>query len=211
MTTSLEQMQDDLYHGRVDEVRADTEKAINDGTAASIVLNAGLIVGMERVGKDFREGRLYIPEVLLSAKAMHAGLEILRPLLAQTEYQPMGKVVVGTAAGDLHDIGKNLVGMMLQGAGFEVVDLGIDVAPESFVEAVVAEGTNLLGMSALLTTTMPAMRTTIEEIEKAGLRNKVKILVGGAPVTADFANDIGADAYAPDAVIAVDVARGLMG
>lgn len=211
MTTILEQLQDDLYNGRVDEVRADTENALRDSISASVVLNQGLISGMEQVGKDFKQGTLFIPEVLLSANAMHAGLEVLRPLLAQSEHQPMGKVVIGTVVGDLHDLGKNLVSMMLQGAGFEVVDLGIDVSPESFVEAVSTRGADLLGMSALLTTTMPAMKRTIEGLEKSGLRNQVKVLVGGAPVTPDFAKKIGADAFAPDAVTAVDVARELIG
>lgn len=211
MTTILEQLQDDLYNGRVDEVRADTENALRDSISASVVLNQGLISGMEQVGKDFKQGTLFIPEVLLSANAMHAGLEVLRPLLAQSEHQPMGIVVIGTVVGDLHDLGKNLVSMMLQGAGFEVVDLGIDVSPESFVEAVSTRGADLLGMSALLTTTMPAMKRTIEGLEKSGLRNQVKVLVGGAPVTPDFAKKIGADAFAPDAVTAVDVARELIG
>jgi 5-methyltetrahydrofolate--homocysteine methyltransferase len=146
----------------------------------------------------------------MSAQAMHAGLEVLRPLLAKSGAPSLAKMVIGTAAGDLHDIGKNLVGMMLEGAGFEVIDLGTDVSPEKFVETARAEGAKLLGMSSLLTTTMPAMKTTIEALTEAGLRDSVKVIVGGAPVTASFAKEIGADAYAPDAASAVETARSLI-
>lgn len=210
MSNILGQMQKDLYNGNADEVRAATEKALAEGLSAQEILNDGLIAGMDQVGHDFKAGDLFIPEVLISAKAMHAGLEVLRPILAESGAPMMGKVVIGTVAGDLHDIGKNLVAMMLEGAGFEIVDLGTDVSPEKFVEAVRSEGAGLLGMSALLTTTMPGMQTTIEALTEAGLRDKVKVLVGGAPVTADFADKIDADAYAPDAASAVDTARGLI-
>ena len=209
MSKLLEQMQKDLYQGNVDEVKAATEKALAEGMPASDILNDGLIAGMDEVGVDFKAGDLFIPEVLIAAKAMHAGLDVLRPLLAELGVATRGKIVIGTVAGDLHDIGKNLVAMMIEGAGFEIVDLGTGVEPASFVKAVRDEGAGLLGMSALLTTTMPAMQTTIEALVEAGLRDKVKVLVGGAPVTADFAKKIGADAYAADAASAVDTARDL--
>ncbi len=210
MSNILEQMQQDLYGGRKDEVKAATEKALADGLPAPEILNNGLIAGMDQVGRDFKAGDLFIPEVLIAAQAMHAGLGVLRPILAESDVIMMGKVVIGTVAGDLHDIGKNLVAMMLEGAGFEVIDLGTDVSPEKFAEAVQEKSAGLLGMSALLTTTMPAMQSTIEALVEAGLRDQVKVLVGGAPVTADFANTIGADAYAADAATAVDTARSLI-
>ncbi len=209
MSNILERMREDIYNGNVDEVAAATQKALDEGMSAQEILNNGLVGGMDVVGRDFKAGILFIPEVLLCAKTMHAGLEVLRPLLAESDVLSLGKIVIGTMAGDLHDIGKNLVGMMLQGAGFEIVDLGTDVSPEKFVEAV-REGANLVGMSALLTTTMPGMKTTIEALTEAGLRDHVKVIIGGAPVTAGFAKDIGADAYAADAASAVDVARGLV-
>ncbi len=209
MSKILEQMQKDLYQGNVDEVRAATQKALAEGMPAADILNGGLIVGMDEVGVDFKAGDLFIPEVLIAAKAMHAGLDVLRPLLAELGVATRGKIVIGTVAGDLHDIGKNLVAMMIEGAGFEIVDLGTGVEPESFVKAVRDEGAELLGMSALLTTTMPAMGATIEALVEAGLRDEVKVIVGGAPVTADFAKKIGADAYAADAASAVDTARDL--
>ena len=209
MSNILEQMREDLYNGNVDEVAAATQKALDEGLSAQEILNNGLVGGMDVVGRDFKAGILFIPEVLLCARTMHAGLEILRPLLAESGVPSLGKIVIGTVTGDLHDIGKNLVGMMLHGAGFEIIDLGTDVSPEKFVEAV-REGANLVGMSALLTTTMPGMKTTIEALTEAGLRDHVKVIIGGAPVTAGFAKDIGADAYAADAASAVDVARGLV-
>jgi 5-methyltetrahydrofolate--homocysteine methyltransferase len=210
MSNILEQMQKDLYDGKADEVGAATQKALDEGMSAQEILNDGLIAGMDEVGKDFKAGDLFIPEVLIAAKAMHAGMAVLRPLLAESGAPSMAKVVIGTVSGDLHDIGKNLVGMMLEGAGFEIIDLGTDVAAEKFVEATRAEDAKLLGMSALLTTTMPGMKTTIEALTEAGLRDSVKVIVGGAPVTAGFAEEIGADAYAPDAASAVDTARSLV-
>ncbi len=210
MSNILEQMRGDLYNGKVDEVGAATQKALDEGMLAQEILNDGLIAGMDTVGRDFKAGILFIPEVLLCAKAMHAGLAVLRPFLAESGAAALGKVVMGTVAGDLHDIGKNLVSMMLRGAGFEIVDLGTNVSPEKFVEAVRVEGADLVGMSALLTTTMLAMKTTIEALIEAGLRDRVKVLVGGAPVTAGFAEAVGADGYAPDAVTAVDTARSLI-
>ena len=210
MSNILEQMQKDLYDGKADEVGTATQKALDEGMSAQEILSDGLIGGMDEVGKDFKAGDLFIPEVLMSAKAMHAGMAVLRPLLAESGALSLVKIVIGTIAGDLHDIGKNLVGMMLEGAGFEIIDLGTDVSPEKFVEAVRAEGADLVGMSALLTTTMPSMKATIEALTEAGLRDSVKVIVGGAPVTASFAEGIGADAYAPDAASAVDTARSLM-
>ena len=210
MPNILEQMQTDLYDGDMDAVEAATRKAIDDGMSPKEILDDGLIAGMDVVGRDFKAGDLFIPEVLQCARAMHAGLEILRPLLAESGVPAQGKLVIGTVAGDLHDIGKNLVSMMFQGAGFEVIDLGTDVPPEKFVEAVRAENADIVGMSALLTTTMPSMKATIDALIQAGLRDKVKVLIGGAPVTAIYAEDIGADSSAPDAGAAVEVARELL-
>ena len=210
MSNLLKQMQTDLYNGDMDAVEAATRKAIDDGMSPKEILDDGLIAGMDVVGRDFKAGDLFIPEVLLCARAMHAGLEILRPLLARSGVPAQGKLVIGTVAGDLHDIGKNLVSMMFQGAGFEVIDLGTDVPPEKFVEAVRAENADLVGMSALLTTTMPSMKATIDALIQAGLRDKVKVLIGGAPVTAEYSEAIGADGFAPDAGAAVDAARELL-
>jgi 5-methyltetrahydrofolate--homocysteine methyltransferase len=210
MSKLLEQMQEDLYNGQAAAVEAATRTGLDQGLSAKEILDDGLIGGMDVVGRDFRAGELFIPEVLIAAKAMHAGLEILRPLLAESGAPSMGKMVIGTVQGDLHDIGKNLVSMMMQGAGFEMIDLGTDVTPDQFVDAVQANGPDLIGMSALLTTTMPAMKATVEALTEAGLREQVKVIVGGAPVTADFATQIGADGYAPDAAAAVDAARDLI-
>lgn len=210
MSNVLEEIQKDLYSGKLDGVKKGVKKALEEGMSAQEVLAKGLLAGMDKVGKDFKAGDLFIPEVLMCAKAMHGGLDILKPLLVGFGTSLLGKVVIGTVAGDLHDIGKNLVRMMLEGAGFEIIDLGVSVSPEKFVEAVRANGAKLMGMSALLTTTMPSMKLTIEGLKKAGIRENVKVLVGGAPVTASFAESIGADAYAPDAASAVDVARELI-
>jgi corrinoid protein of di/trimethylamine methyltransferase len=171
------------------------------------VLSGGLIAGMDEVGKDFKAGDLFVPEVLIAARAMHAGMGVLRPLLAESDTASAGKYLIGTVEGDLHDIGKNLVKMMIEGAGFETIDLGTDVQPAAFVEAVREHQPDVVGMSALLTTTMVNMKNTIEALEEAGLRDSIKIMIGGAPVTAAFAEEVGADAYAPDAASAVDVAR----
>ena len=210
--SNLQQMHKDLYEGNADAVKAGVQKALAEGMSAQDILNNGLLAGMDRVGCDFKAGDLYIPEVLMCANAMHAGLGVLRPLLAESRgggQSLLGKIVIGTVHGDMHDIGKNLVSMMLEGAGFEVIDLGIDVAPDKFIEAVRAQQPKIVGMAAMLTTTMPVMKTVIEALQEAGLRDKVKVIVGGAPVTSAFAKQIGADAYAPDAATAIDVARGL--
>ena len=184
-----------------------TEQALGEGLSPQEILDNGLVSGMDHVGVEFKEGNMFIPEVLLSAKVMHASLDILEPMFAETGTRMVGKVVIGTTQGDLHDIGKNLVGMMMRGAGFEVFDLGTDVAADVFVEAVREKTPDIVGISALLTTTMAGMRDTIEALQEAGLRDQVKVMVGGAPVTRDFAQKIGADGYAPDAPTAVDMAK----
>ena len=198
-----------LYDGNDDQVAALVQQALEQGLAPGEVLSAGLIAGMDRVGRDFKSGELFVPEVLVAARAMHAGMAVLRPHLTAGSVSGQGCFVLGTVKGDLHDIGKNLVKMMLEGAGFEVVDLGTDVAPETFVAAVRERRPQFLGLSALLTTTMLNMQTTMEALRVAGLRDRVKVLIGGAPVTAAYAEKIGADGYAPDAATAVEIARAL--
>jgi 5-methyltetrahydrofolate--homocysteine methyltransferase len=210
MADMLEKIASKLYEGEDEEVAELVQSALDKGLAPTQILQGGLIAGMDQVGRDFKAGELFVPEVLIAARAMHAGMSVLRPLLAESEAPSAGKYVVGTVKGDLHDIGKNLVKMMLEGAGFETIDLGTDVAPEVFVNAVRDHRPQLVGMSALLTTTMVQMKATVEALEEAGLRDSVKIMVGGAPVTDAYAKQIGADAYAPDAASAVDVARSLV-
>ncbi len=188
-----------------------TDEAIGAGAVPATVLEQGLIAGMRVVGDRFRTHEIFLPEVLLAARAMQAGLARLKPLLVQGAVPSAGKVVLGTVRGDLHDIGKNLVGIMLQGAGFQVVDLGKDVAPERFVDAAVTEGASLIGMSTLLTTTMAGMREVVEILRRRELGGKVRTIVGGAPVSAEFAREIGADAYAFDAASAVERVRSLLG
>jgi corrinoid protein of di/trimethylamine methyltransferase len=200
-----------LIAGKIDDVSALVKESIDGGASAQETLEKGLLAGMNVVGQRFKSGEMFIPEVLRSAKAMHAGMEILRPLLSEAEAKGSGTLVLGTVEGDLHDIGKNLVGMMFEGAGFKVVNLGIDLKPQAFVDAVKEHKPELLGMSALLTTTMPKMGETINALKEAGLRDTVKILVGGAPVTAEFAEEIGADAYAANAASSVDKARAVLG
>ena len=186
------------------------EKALAEGLPSAELLENGLVAGMSVVGQRFKNNEIFIPEVLVSARAMKAGMEILRPHLVQDDLQSRGKVVMGTIQGDLHDIGKNIVAMLLEGAGFEVIDLGADVKIERFVEAVKTEEADLVGMSALLTTTMINMKTVIEDLKKAGLSKPVKTMIGGAPVTRDYADRIGADGYASDASRAVDLALQLL-
>jgi len=209
MAGILEKIASNLYNGEEETVAELVQQAIDQGLAPNDVLKGGLIAGMDEVGRDFKAGDLFVPEVLIAARAMHAGMAVLRPLLSSTDAAGMGKYVIGTVKGDLHDIGKNLVKMMLEGAGFETVDLGTDVAAEAFVTAVREHRPRVVGMSALLTTTMVQMKTIIDALTEAGLRDSVKIMVGGAPVTAAYAQQIGADAYAPDAASAVDSARAL--
>jgi 5-methyltetrahydrofolate--homocysteine methyltransferase len=209
MSDILQQMGKRLYEGEAAQVAELVRQAVDQDIPADRILADGLIAGMDEVGRDFKAGDLFVPEVLIAARAMSAGMEILRPLLAESDAPTAGKFLIGTVKGDLHDIGKNLVKMMLEGAGFETVDLGTDVAPDAFVAAVHQHRPNLIGMSALLTTTMVSMKTTVEALEEAGLRDGIRIMIGGAPVTAAFAQQIGADAYAPDAASAVDLARQL--
>ncbi len=185
-----------------------TKAALDEGIAPEKVLEAGLIAGMNIVGKRFKAGDFYIPEVLIAARAMKMAMEVLEPKLAEAGVEPLGKAVIGTVQGDLHDIGKNLVIMMLKGAGFEVADVGTDVAAEDFVAKVKQSGAQIIGLSALLTTTMPAMGKTIQAIKDAGV--SVKVMIGGAPITQSFADKIGADGYAPDAASAVDLAKSLI-
>jgi len=197
-----------LCEGSMDKVKELTLKALNEGEAAEKVLKGGLIPAMDRIGVRFRNNEIFIPEVLIAARAMHAGMGVLKPILAKSTTSTMTKVIIGTVKGDLHDIGKNLVGMMLEGAGFEVVDLGIDVPPEKFIQSAKESGAQVIGMSALLTTTMMQMQTTIQKIKAESL--KVKTVIGGAPVTAEFAKQIGADGYAPDAASAVSMIKEVM-
>jgi 5-methyltetrahydrofolate--homocysteine methyltransferase len=211
MSELFQKIASNLYKGEDQEVARLVQQALDQDIAPSDILQGGLVAGMDEVGKDFKAGDLYVPEVLVAARAMHAGMDVLRPLLAESDASSAGKFLIGTVKGDLHDIGKNLVKMMIEGAGFETVDLGTDVEPKDFVAAVREHQPDLLGMSALLTTTMVSMKSTIEALEEAGLRDSIKIMIGGAPVTKKFAKEISADAYAPDAASAVDVARELMG
>ena len=199
-----------ISQGKTEEVKKLTEETLERGEPVENILKEGLIQAMARIGGKFKNGEIYIPEVLIAARAMHAGLAVLKPILSKSSGSMTGKVIVGTVKGDLHDIGKNLVIMMLEGGGFEVIDLGIDVSADKFIEAIRQHQPQAVGMSALLTTTIKEMKSTIQEIEKAGLRKKVKILVGGAPVTERFAKDIGADGYARDAASAVDMVKSLL-
>jgi methylmalonyl-CoA mutase cobalamin-binding domain/chain len=204
------QMHDDLYDGLADEIVVGTDLLLARGWSADKVLNEALVEGMRIVGIDFRDGILFVPEVLLAANAMKAGMEILRPLLAETGAERMGKVVIGTVKGDIHDIGKNLVAMMLEGAGFEVVDLGINNPVESYLAALEEHKPEILGMSALLTTTMPYMKVVIDEMVEQGIRDDFIVLVGGAPLNEEFGKAVGADAYCRDAAIAAETAQALV-
>ena len=204
------QMHDDLYDGLADEIVEGTEILLSRGWAADKVLNDALVEGMRIVGIDFRDGILFVPEVLLAANAMKAGMEILRPLLAETGAKPVGKVVVGTVKGDIHDIGKNLVAMMLEGAGFEVIDLGINTDVDEYLAALEEHKPDIFGMAALLTTTMPYMKVVIDTMAEQGIRDDYIILVGGAPLNQEFGDAIGADAYCRDAAVAAETATALV-
>ena len=206
----VEQMHNDLYDGLADEITAGTNILLGRGWSADRVLNNALVEGMRIVGIDFRDGILFVPEVLLSANAMKAGMAILRPLLAATGAPKQGKMVIGTVKGDIHDIGKNLVGMMLEGAGFEVVDLGINTDAEKFIAALELHKPDILGMSALLTTTMPYMKVVIQTLKDRGMREDYIVLVGGAPLNEEFGLAVGADAYCRDAGVAAETARRLI-
>ena len=211
MAEDLGKMAELLIAGKVEEVGKMTKDALDAGMDPDEVLNKGLIAGMDVVGQRFKACEMFIPEVLRSAKAMSAGMEHLRPVLAEGDTKRAGTLVIGTVEGDLHDIGKNLVGMMFEGAGFKVVNIGIDLKPEVFVEAVKEHKPELLGMSALLTTTMPKMGETINALKEAGVRDQVKIMVGGAPVTEEYAKEIGADLYGANAASSVDKAKAELG
>jgi methylmalonyl-CoA mutase cobalamin-binding domain/chain len=205
----LKQMHDDLYDGLAEEIVEGTNILLQRGWAADRVLNEALVEGMRIVGVDFRDGILFVPEVLLAANAMKAGMQILRPLLAETGAQRIGKVVIGTVKGDIHDIGKNLVAMMLEGAGFDVVDLGINNPVENYLAALEEHQPDILGMSALLTT-MPYMKVVIDELKDKGVRDKYVVLVGGAPLNEEFGRAVGADAYCRDAAVAAETAQALV-
>ena len=206
----VKQMHDDLYDGLADEIAEGTQILLDRGWSAEKVLNEALVEGMRIVGIDFRDGILFVPEVLLAANAMKAGMELLRPLLAETGAERMGKVVIGTVKGDIHDIGKNLVAMMLEGAGFDVVDLGINNPVEDYLAALEEPQPDILGMSALLTTTMPYMKVVIDELQTKGLRDKYIVMVGGAPLNEEFGKAVGADAYCRDAAVAAETAQALV-
>ncbi|MCB1454448.1 MAG: B12-binding domain-containing protein [Rhizobiaceae bacterium] len=204
------QMHDDLYDGLKEEIEEGTNILLGRGWAPYRVLTEALVEGMRIVGEDFRDGILFVPEVLLSANAMKAGMSILRPLLAETGAPKQGTMVIGTVKGDIHDIGKNLVGMMMEGAGFEVIDLGINNPVENYLEAIEKHNPDIVGMSALLTTTMPYMKVVIDTLKEKGIREDLVVLVGGAPLNEEFGKAVGADAYCRDAAVAVETAKDFM-
>jgi 5-methyltetrahydrofolate--homocysteine methyltransferase len=206
----VEQMHDDLYNGLKEEVAEGTQIFLDRGWDANKILNEALVAGMTIVGIDFRDGILFVPEVLMSANAMKAGMALLKPLLSMSDEPTAGKMVIGTVKGDIHDIGKNLVGMMMEGAGFEVIDLGINTSVEKFLAALEEHKPEILGMSALLTTTMPYMKVVIDTMKEQGIRDDYIILVGGAPLNQEFGEAIGADAYCRDAAVAADTAKRLV-
>jgi 5-methyltetrahydrofolate--homocysteine methyltransferase len=211
----MDQILKDLYQAIIDGAQeaaiAKTRAALDAGIGAGVILNEGMVSAMREVGHLFETGEYFVPEMLVSARAMQAGLNVLKPALIQAEVKAAGKIVIGTVKGDLHDIGKNLVCMMLEGASFEIIDLGTDVPPEKFVEAVREHHPELVGMSALLTTTMPNIPLTIDALKAAGLRDQVKVMIGGAPVTEQYAREVGADGTASDASQAATLARNLLG
>ena len=208
--TIFEKIADEVQKGNSESVEALVNEALSQEIPADTIMDDGLVEGMNIVSKKFKNNECFIPEVLVSAKAMTVGLGILKPLLAEKNVKSLGKVVIGTIQGDLHDIGKNIVGMLLQGAGFEIIDLGADVHVDRFVESIKDENADLVGMSALLTTTMINMKTVIEGLKEAGIRESIKVVIGGAPVTQAYADQIGADGYAADAATGVDVAKKLL-
>ena len=207
---NLQEIADNLIKGQAKKVVELTNAAINEGIEPAKILGEGLIAGMNVVGQKFKACEFYVPEVLIAARAMKGAMEVLKPKLLESGVQPIAKIAIGTVKGDLHDIGKNLVSMMLQGAGFEIVDLGVDVTPEKFIESVKTQGVTLVGMSALLTTTMPSMKVAIDAMKEAGIRNNVKIMIGGAPVSQAYSDEIGADGYSADAASAVEKAKELL-
>ena len=207
----LQEVFDSILNGQQKVTAEKVNQALAEGIGPAEILNAGMVSAMAEVGRLFEEGEYFVPEMLIAARAMQSGLAVLKPRLVQANFKPVAKVAAGTVKGDLHDIGKNLVCMMLEGASFEILDLGTDVPADKFVAAVKEQGANVICMSALLTTTMPNMRTTLEALKVAGVRDQVKVMVGGAPVTEGWAREIGADGYAPDASRAVALARALVG
>jgi 5-methyltetrahydrofolate--homocysteine methyltransferase len=207
---NLQEIADNLIKGQAKKVVELTNAAINEGIEPAKILGEGLIAGMNVVGIKFKACEFYVPEVLIAARAMKGAMEVLKPKLLESGVQPIAKIAIGTVKGDLHDIGKNLVSMMLQGAGFEIIDLGVDVTPEKFIETVKTQGVTLVGMSALLTTTMPSMKAAIDALKEAGVREKVKIMIGGAPVSQAYSDEIGADGYSADAASAVEKAKELL-
>jgi 5-methyltetrahydrofolate--homocysteine methyltransferase len=207
MSEILQQISTAVIEGNLDDIDDLTDDALDEGLSAQEILDNGLMAGMDYVGVEFKAGNMFVPEVLRSARTMQQSMDILKPLLAESGVKMVGKVLLATVKGDLHDIGKNLVGMMCEGAGFEVKDIGKDVGPEAFVDAVKQFEPDVVGMSALLTTTMRSMEHTIKALEEAGLRDKVKVMIGGAPVTQAFADQIGADGYASNAASAADLAK----
>ena len=207
MSDILSKLSTAVIEGNFNDTPGMTKEALDEGLEAGEILNKGLMPGMDYVGVEFKAGNMFVPEVLRSARAMQAAMDLIRPILTETGVEQAGKIIIGTVKGDLHDIGKNLVGMMCEGAGFEIIDLGKDVEPDAFVEAVKEHNPKILGMSALLTTTMRSMERTIKALEEAGIRDTVKIMIGGAPVTQSFADQIGADGYAANAASASDLAK----
>ncbi len=207
----LEELKENVIAGNENKVLQYTKQALDESVGVEEILNDGFIPAMEVVGNKFQANEIYVPEMLISAKAMKAGMKILEPLLTEAGVEPIGRIVIGTVKGDLHDIGKNLVAMMLEGAGFEVIDVGVDVSPQKFIDSVKEKKANILGLSALLTTTMVEIKNVIDVFKAEGLRDDIKIIVGGAPVNADYAKEIGADGYSPDAASAADLARELTG
>lgn len=207
---SLQSLAECILQGQIVEVREQVQSLLEAGVSPADIINEGLIGGMNLVGPLFKSGEMFVPEVLMSAKAMSVGMELVKPLLAEEDIQNHGTVVLGTVKGDLHDIGKNLVGMMMENTGLKVIDLGVDVSPEKFVAAVQEHRPDIVAMSALLTTTMPNIQATINALATANLRDQVKVIVGGAPVTADFAKSVGADGYAPDAASASELCKVLV-
>jgi len=211
MSNNYPELYNGILEGDVATTVAGVTQALEANNDPAEILSQGMIAAMREVGRLFEEGEYYVPEMLIAARAMQAGLALLKPFLVDSGIEPAGKVAVGTVKGDLHDIGKNLVAMMLEGAGFAIIDLGTDVAPEKFVASIQENGVDVVALSALLTTTMPSMKATIEAISAAGLRENVKVIVGGAPVTQEYAEKIGADGFAPDASSAVTVTESLLG
>lgn len=207
---SFEDLSKQVIAGNQVKVKEVTQALIDEGSAPLDIINLGLIAGMNIVGSRFKNGEMFVPEVLMAAKSMSAGIEIVKPLIADKDMPSIGKVLLGTVKGDLHDIGKNLVGMMLESGGFTVINMGIDISPEQFIKAVKEHNPDILAMSALLTTTMLHMKDTIELLKEEGLHNKVKVIVGGAPISQDFADEVGADGFAPDAASAVDLCKKLL-